>query len=108
MERQSKSFYNYSPIFDEEHNIIGFPELTGIAQSDINLLELGNTAKSFPFGLSFYANLSYSYKDRYIVTGSMRYDGSDVIGNKNQFTPLWNVALRWNVHKERFLETVHG
>ena len=106
MERQSKSFYNYSPIFDEEHNIIGFPELTGIAQSDINLLELGNTGKEVSRLSSFYANLSYSYKDRYIVTGSMRYDGSDVIGNKNQFTPLWNVALRWNVHKERFLETV--
>lgn len=106
MERKSNSFYNYNPIFDEEHNIIGFPDLTGIESSKINLLQLGNTGKETSRLSSFYANLSYSFKDRYILTGAVRYDGSDVIGNKNQFTPLWNVALRWNLHKEQFMESI--
>ena len=106
MERQSKSFFSFAPIFDKEHNIIGFPDLTGINQANISLSKLGNTGKNVSRLSSFYANLSYSYKDRYILTGAMRYDGSDVIGNKNQFTPLWNVALRWNLHKEHFLEPI--
>lgn len=55
---------------------------------------------------SFFANASYSYEDRYILTGAIRYDGSDIIGNRNQFTPLWNVALRWNMHREKFMESL--
>ena len=53
---------------------------------------------------SFFANASYSYLDKYILTGALRYDGSDIIGNDNQFTPLWNVGLRWNLHREEFMK----
>lgn len=63
--------------------------------NNINFGRLGNTGKERMKMSSFFANASYSYEDRYILTGAIRYDGSDIIGNRNQFTPLWNVASRW-------------
>ncbi|MFR7809004.1 MAG: SusC/RagA family TonB-linked outer membrane protein, partial [Butyricimonas faecihominis] len=96
-DRTTHSSFNYSPVYDEVHNIIGFPDLSGVSANNINFDLLGNTGKERMKMSSFFANASYSYEDRYILTGAIRYDGSDIIGNRNQFTPLWNVALRWNL-----------
>lgn len=102
-ERTSYNSYNYSPVFDEEHRIVGFPQMNGIDGEKINFAALGNTGKNVSKLSSFFANASYSFMDRYILTGAIRYDGSDIIGNDNQFTPLWNVGLRWNAHREEFM-----
>ena len=103
-ERTAYNSFNYSPVFDEEHRIVGFPEMDGIDGSEINYNALGGTGKSVSKMSSFFANASYSYLDKYILTGALRYDGSDIIGNDNQFTPLWNVGLRWNLHREEFMK----
>ena len=101
-DRTTHNSFNYSPIFDEDHRIVGFPEMNGITGDRINYSALGNTGKSESKLSSFFLNGSYSYRDRYVVSGAIRYDGSDIIGNDNQFTPLWNVAARWNLHNESF------
>lgn len=101
-DRTGYNSFNYSPVFDESHRIIGFPEMEGVASKDINFSLLGNTGKSVSKLSSFFLNGSYSYMDRYVISGAIRYDGSDIIGNDNQFTPLWNVAGRWNIHNEAF------
>ena len=49
---------------------------------------------------------SYSYKDRYVIQGSARLDGVDIIGTDNRFSPLWNVSGKWNVHNESFMTSV--
>ena len=103
-ERTAYNSFNYSPVFDEEHRIVGFPEMDGIDGSEINYNALGGTGKSVSKMSSFFANASYSYLDKYILTGALRYDGSDIIGNDNQFTPLWNVGLRLNLHREEFMK----
>lgn len=105
-DRSGSNFFNYAPVYDDLHNIIGYPDLSGVESSKLKLSSLGNTGKSVIKMSSFFANASYSYMDRYIATGAIRYDGSDVIGNRNQFTPLWNVGLRWNLHKEKFMKDV--
>lgn len=95
---------NYYPVFDEKHRVGGYPDMSGIDGSEIDLSSFGGTGKNVQKMSSFFGNASYSYMDKYIFTGSMRYDGSDIIGNNNQFTPLWNVGARWNLHKENFLK----
>lgn len=101
--RTAYNSYNYSPVFDEEHRIVGFPEMDGVNGNEVNYTSLGGTGKQVSKLSSFFANASYSYMDRYIVSGAIRYDGSDIIGNDNQFTPLWNVGARWNLHRESFM-----
>jgi hypothetical protein len=58
--------------------------------------------------LSYLSNLSYTYKEKYIVTGSMRFDDYTLQGldRKNRAAPLWSAGLRWNAAKENFLKKV--
>lgn len=54
--------------------------------------------------ISYYANGSYTYNDRYQVTISGRRDGSNIFGvNTNKkITPLWSSGLGWLLSKESF------
>lgn len=53
---------------------------------------------------SFYGNLSYSYLNRYLLTGSLRRDGSNVFGanTNDRWTPLWSTGLGWDISNEDF------
>src|SRR5690606_17554948 len=44
--------------------------------------------------LSYFANVGYTLKDRYIISGSARWDGSNLFGVKTnqKGTPLWSVG----------------
>ncbi len=102
--RDSRNAFTYSPQYDEIHGVVGFPQLDGVDPNVINFRALGGTGESTDKLSSFFANGSYSYMDKYIVSGAIRYDGSDIVGNENQFTPLWNISGRWNLHKEDFMQ----
>ena len=56
--------------------------------------------------VSFYGNASYSYDNRYDVTGSIRVDQSNLFGTdpKYQYRPLWSVGAAWHAKKEKFLK----
>jgi TonB-linked SusC/RagA family outer membrane protein len=58
--------------------------------------------------LSYYSNATYSYLDRYFISGSARFDDLNVIGadRKDRARPLWSSGLRWDAKKEQFLENV--
>ena len=51
---------------------------------------------------SFMGRINYSYKDKYLLTASIRDDGSSVLTKKYSTFP--SVALGWNVSKESFME----
>ena len=48
---------------------------------------------------SFYTNLGYNYKNSLNVTGSLRWDGSNLFGvrTNQRGVPLWSVGASWNV-----------
>lgn len=53
---------------------------------------------------SYYANASYTYDEKYTISGSARYDQSNLFGvNTNQKgVPLWSAGLSWNISRESF------
>ncbi|MCM1077096.1 MAG: SusC/RagA family TonB-linked outer membrane protein [Bacteroides sp.] len=53
---------------------------------------------------SAYANLTYTYDEKYNVFGSFRKDYADVFGLNSKFRgkPLWSVGAGWNIHNEEF------
>lgn len=55
---------------------------------------------------SIYGNASYTYDNRYILSGSIRKDESNLFGvNSNQKgVPLWSVGGGWNIHNEAFFK----
>lgn len=53
---------------------------------------------------SYYGNIGYSYKSKYIITGSARKDASNIFGvDINQKgTPLWSIGGSWIISNENF------
>ena len=51
---------------------------------------------------SFMGRINYSYKDKYLLTASIRDDGSSVLTRKYSTFP--SVALGWNIAREHFME----
>lgn len=54
--------------------------------------------------LAAFASGTYSYKSRYILNLTGRYEGTNKLGKSLQarWLPTWNVAGAWNVHEESF------
>lgn len=59
--------------------------------------------------LSYYGLGSYDYKNRYHVSGSVRFDDYNLLGasRKNRALPLWSVGGKWDVNKESFLRDIN-
>ena len=55
---------------------------------------------------AFFATGTYSYKGRYTVNGTVRYEGSNKLGKSrsSRWLPTWNVSGAWNMHEENFFE----
>ncbi len=57
--------------------------------------------------VSLYANMGYSYSNRYNLTGSVRVDQSNLFGVavRNRYRPLWSIGAAWNLHNEAFFNS---
>lgn len=56
--------------------------------------------------MSAFARLDYGYKSKYLLTFTMRADGSSKFKSKNQWGYFPSAALAWNMTEENFLKSV--
>ncbi len=52
---------------------------------------------------SFFSRLNYGYKSRYLLTATIRADGSSRFGENNKYGYFPSVALGWNINNEDFM-----
>ena len=54
--------------------------------------------------LSLFANVAYSFKNRYLISGSARQDGANIYGvrTNDQITPFWSAGVGWTISNEKF------
>jgi len=71
-----------------------------------NLKGTGSYAKADI--LSYMGRINYSYDDRYLLTLTMRADGSSRLAIGNKWHSFPSAALAWNVMKESFLSNVRS
>ncbi len=106
---ENRTLYNYDPdlmtysLIDQVGlssmgSIWGWGSFT--TQNTAYLLELINRY------VSFYGNAAYTYDDRYTVTGSIRWDKTNLFstGSKYQKRPIWSVGASWNIDREEFMQ----
>ena len=57
---------------------------------------------------AFFGTATYSYKGRYTINGTIRYEGSNKLGKSrsSRWLPTWNVSGAWNAHEEPWFEKV--
>ena len=55
--------------------------------------------------ISFFANAAYTYDDKYMLSGSIRWDRSNLWGtsSKYQKKPIWSVGAGWNIDREAWV-----
>lgn len=53
---------------------------------------------------SFYGALDYVYNNKYVWNATMRSDGSNNFGSKEQFNLTWSTGLAWNIDEETFFQ----
>ncbi len=53
---------------------------------------------------SYMARANYSYKDRYLLTAFVRWDGSSVLAPGHQWSSFPSVAASWRIDQEEFMK----
>ena len=55
---------------------------------------------------AFFGTATYSYKGRYTINGTIRYEGTNKLGRstKARWLPTWNVSGAWNAHEEPWFQ----
>ena len=58
--------------------------------------------------LAYFGTGTYSYKGRYQVTGTFRYEGTNYLGKATsaRWLPTWNLSGAWNAHEEGWFANV--
>ena len=56
--------------------------------------------------LSYLSNLSYNLADKYLLSASIRADGSSKLGKDNQWATFWSGSAAWRFTKEEFLGSI--
>ncbi len=66
---------------------------------------LGNTHRR---NMAYFANANYALLGRYVLNGTIRYEGSNLMGKTDQsrWLPTWNVSAAWNIYDEPFFQNM--
>lgn len=102
------------------NRLYGYDELTGVSGAvnfDTGIIQNPSNFTGFiPRGegvsgiidrfRSYYSNVSYTYNDRYTLSGSARIDQSNLFGvDANQRSvPLWSIGGKYSLDKEEFIK----
>jgi TonB-linked SusC/RagA family outer membrane protein len=96
----------YNRTFNKVHNIGGL--LIGIERNYLNA-NAGDLQSSLPFrnqGIS--GRFTYGYDSRYLLEANFGYNGSERFARNNRFGFFPSIGVAWNVHNEKFFESLSG
>ncbi|MFY1045798.1 SusC/RagA family TonB-linked outer membrane protein [Chryseobacterium sp. GP-SGM7] len=97
----------YEVVYSESENnsmrLTKFPfpnfGLDDIANAFVQDKSTGRSSNSL---LSYFGRVNYTYDDRYLLTGTIRRDGSSKFGPDNKWGVFPSVAAAWRVSQEGF------
>lgn len=86
----------------------GIYKLTNWQGSNLNIEYLNKYTYETDRYFSAFGNLSYTYDNRYTVSGSIRTDASNLITDdpKYRYAPFWSVGASWQIGNELFMQNV--
>ncbi|MDR3188789.1 MAG: TonB-dependent receptor [Prevotellaceae bacterium] len=121
-----KNYFTYTPTFGENHSLnvmLGseteqsewrnsWIQKEYLSSDKVHFVTndgdffSNNGGKGLGRSVSFFARALYNFADRYLLTATLRADGSDKFGKNNKFGYFPSVALAWRVSNESFLKDV--
>lgn len=101
-------FVEYNDNFSETLNASGYGLKSNNLDTPSNTTPSArNTftgAKTRNTLFSLAALASYDYEGKYLLTGSLRRDGSSRFGANNKYGVFWSASAAWNIAKESFFD----
>ncbi|WBA40207.1 SusC/RagA family TonB-linked outer membrane protein [Hymenobacter canadensis] len=83
----------------------GFPndQFTKVASAAIKTAGSSSSAEGFSF-VSYFGRLNYAYQGKYLLSGSVRRDGSSRFGTNNPYGTFGAGSVGWVISEESFLK----
>ena len=113
-----KSVHSLNILLGQSYNLDRFDRTTlsssgGYTSAVIQTLNAaaavtGNTTSTQSVLLSYFSRLQYGFKDKYLLSASLRRDGSSRFGINNQYGIFPSASLGWRVSQENFMQSVHA
>ncbi len=127
--RQIETYLNYDKVLAEVHHLnlmAGYSYLDNVNEGfgatrsgfETNAFGYNNLAagtdyrqtdvysyKSKTKLISFYGRVNYNYKGRYMLTATLRRDGSSVFGKNHKWGTFPSASVAWRVSDEPFMES---
>lgn len=85
----------------------GSTELTGLDAGDANYDD-NSGYSSYRSFVSLFGRIFYSYKDRYLFTGTVRNDGSSNFATGHQWGVFPSAAVAWRISEEKFFQPLRS
>ena len=103
--------YGYDPVTGN-HSTPLYPSNSDGETVDYDkLIDFGNTldgsmgqAITENAMASFYGTIDYILLNRYVFNASVRSDGSNNFGSKEQFNATWSAGFSWNIDEESWMK----
>jgi len=67
-------------------------------------------SSTYTRNVAFFSSATYSYKGRYTLNGTARYEGSNKLGKSRtaRWLPTWNISGAWMAHEESWFKPALG
>lgn len=87
-------------------NKIDFPSpLTQQLNSGTGTANVGGDASEWAL-FSYMGRINYAFNDKYLLTATIRRDGSSKFGSGNKYGTFPSASVAWKISKEKFFENV--
>ena len=95
---------DYGVDYDNGRLVTITPEFYKQAKEEGTVLS--SFSRAWTRNLAYFLSGNYSYKGRYTVNLTGRYEGSNKLGRSRsaRWLPTWNVSGAWNAHEETFFK----
>lgn len=101
---QSASAYHYE-YGTQKAYVVTADELWYNTSSNGNIQSYGTGLTETQMA-SYMARLNYSYKDKYLLTASIRWDGASQLAEGHKWASFPSFALAWRIEQEEFMKDI--
>lgn len=111
-----KHLFDLTLLYSREHytweNLTGYSEgFDNTVLLDYKLengkIQTVDTGGGETYGIGLMARLSYTYNNKYSITGTVRRDGYSAFSKNKKWGVFPSVGINWNVSREGFMNEVH-
>lgn len=96
-----------SKTFQSSIQAEGFPATTALTLPVVAATPITASATGSDYAFaSAFSVLNFNFKDRFIVSGSFRRDGSSRFGINNRYGNFWSAGISWNLDREVFIQSL--